>query len=71
MTTYNIKYTCTGSHRTDRVSISEGEEFEFETGKFKVTNIIDAIEAFEIIAAKWWGSYETKSAITEITTTTI
>ena len=74
MTTYNIEYIVTGSgetKRTDRVSISEGEEFEFESGKLIITNIMDAIEAFEIIAAKWWGTYETKNSITKITTTTI
>ena len=69
MTLWNITYIRTGSgetKKTDRVTISERDEFEFEDGTFTVHNIIDAIEAFELIAAKWWGTYETKNAITEI-----
>lgn len=66
MTTYTIKYKVTGSQRIDRVTITEGETFEFETGIEKVTNIIDVIRVFEIIAARWWGTYETKNAITNI-----
>lgn len=69
MTLYEITYKCTGSGqngRLDRVTITEGEEFEFETGIEKVTNITDAIEIFEVIAAKWWGTYETRNAIVNI-----
>lgn len=68
MTVYNIEYKVTGTNRIDRVTITEGETIEFETGTEKVTNIIDAIEVFELIAAKWWGTYETKNSITKITT---
>lgn len=71
MTQWEITYIRTGSgetKKTDRVVISERDSFEFEDGTFEVHNIIEAIEAFEIIAAKWWGTYETKNAITEIKT---
>ena len=71
MTQWEITYIRTGSgeiKKTDRVVISERDAFEFEDGTFEVHNIIEAIEAFEIIAAKWWGTYETKNAITEIKT---
>lgn len=74
MTTFQIEYIKTGSGElktTDRVSISEGEEFEFETGTEKVESITDAIEIFELIAAKWWGSYENRNAIVNIKAITV
>ena len=69
MTTFQIEYIKTGSGElktTDRVSISEGEEFEFETGTEKVESITDAILVFEMIAEKWWGTYENRHAIVNI-----
>lgn len=66
MTIYKIEYINAKSHKPDFVTITEGDQFEFETGFEKVTNIIDAINIFEIIAAKYWGTYETKAAITNI-----
>lgn len=72
MTTYEITYIRTGSgetKKTDKVMINAGDEFEFESGIEKVTNITDAIEIFEIIAAKWWGTYENRNAITNIKVT--
>ncbi len=74
MTTYEITYIKTGSgetKKTDKVWISERDEFEFEDSVKTVHNIIDAIEAFETIAAKWWGTYETKNAIVNIEAKTI
>lgn len=71
MTTWRLKYIRTGSgekKQFDTVAISERDEFEFEDGTFEVHNIVDAIEAFEFIAAKWWGTYETKNAIVAIET---
>jgi hypothetical protein len=69
MTIFEITYIRSGSGErklTDRVVISERDEFEFEDGTFTVHNITDAIEAFELVASKWWGTYETKNAITSI-----
>lgn len=71
MTTWKLDYIRTGSGETkqyDSVNISERDKFEFEDGTFEVHNIVDAIEAFELIAAKWWGTYETKNAIVAIGT---
>lgn len=67
MTVYNIEYIATGSHKKDRVTLTTADTFEFETGKEKITNITEAIEIFEIIAKKWWGTFETRNAITNIT----
>lgn len=69
MTTFEIEYIRTGSGEKknfDKVWISERDKFEFENGSFEVHNIVDAIEAFELIAAKWWGTYENKNAIVSI-----
>lgn len=71
MTIWNIEYIAAGSgqnHRIDRVTITDKDEFEFETGTERATNIIEVIQLFEIIAAKYWGTYETKNAITKIET---
>lgn len=71
MTHFDITYIRTGSgetKKTDKVTLSERDTFEFEDGTIEeVHNITDAIQAFEIIAAKWWGTYETRNAITNIT----
>jgi len=67
MTVYKIEYITTGSNRKDRITLTTADTFEFETGTEKITNITDAIEMFEIIARKWWGTYETRNAITNIT----
>ena len=69
MTQFEIEYVRTGSgenKKMDRVVISERDKFDFEDGSFEVHNIVDAIEAFELIAAKWWGTYENKNAIVSI-----
>lgn len=66
MTSYQIEYTNAISKKPDHVTINVGDQFEFETGFEKVTNIIDAINIFEIIAAKYWGTFETKATITNI-----
>lgn len=69
MMIFDITYIRSGSGErklTDRVTISEKDEFEFEDGVFTVHNIMDAIEAFELVAEKWWGTFETKNAITSI-----
>ena len=69
MTTYEITYIRTGSgekKETDKVWMNIGEEFEFDTGIEKPTSITEIIEVFEKIAAKWWGTYETRNAITNI-----
>lgn len=66
MQVYNIEYTNAISRKPDHVTINEGETFEFESGIEKVTNIVDAINVFEIIAAKYWGTFETKATITNI-----
>ena len=75
MTQFEITYIRTGSgetKKTDKVMISERDIFEFEDGTAEeVHNITDAIQAFEIIAAKWWGTYETRNAITNIKVTEI
>jgi acetolactate synthase small subunit len=69
MTGYEIKYVMTGSGETkkyDRVTIWENDDYEFEHGTERAHNIIEVIELFEIIAAKYWGTYETKHSIVEI-----
>lgn len=66
MTSFEIEYITTGNHRKDKITLTLGETIEFETGTEKITNITDAIEVFEMIAAKWWGTYETKNSITNI-----
>lgn len=69
MTIFEITYIRSGSGErklTDRVTISQGDEFEFEDETLTVYNIVDAIKVFELVAKKWWGTYETKNAITSI-----
>lgn len=60
MTTYEITYIKTGS----------GEKNETDKIEFKeVHNIIEAIEVFEMIAAKLWCTYENRNAIVNIKVT--
>lgn len=69
MTFYEIEYIRTGSgekKETSKVIITNHDKFEFETGVEEVTNILDAILVFEMIAEKWWGTYENKNAIVNI-----
>jgi hypothetical protein len=69
MTGYEIKYIRTGSGETkkyDRVFIWENDEMEFEDGIEIAHNITEIIELFEKIAAKYWGTYETRHAIVNI-----
>ena len=66
MTTYEIEYILTGSgetKKTDKVILRTGENYEFETGIETPHNITEIIEVFEMIAAKWWGTFENKNAI--------
>ncbi len=68
-TQYTITYKRTGSgekEQLDRVIINTNEEYEFEHGVEVAHNITDAIELFEIIAAKYWGTYENRNAIRNI-----
>lgn len=72
MTTYEITYIRTGSgekKETDKVWLTSLDKIEFETETKEVHNIIEAIEAFEMIAAKWWGTYENRNAIVNIKVT--
>lgn len=65
--TYEIEYIRTGRiDETDKVILRTGEDYEFETGIETPHNITEVIEVFEMIAAKWWGTYENRNAITNI-----
>ena len=69
ITGYEIEYIRTGSgetKKTNKVIIWENDDYEFEHGIEIAHNIIEVIELFEIIAAKYWGTYETKHAIINI-----
>lgn len=69
MTGYIITYARTGSGETkklDEVTLWENDPMEFEHGVEVAHNIIEIIELFELVAAKYWGTYETKHAITNI-----
>lgn len=69
MTTYEIEYILTGSgenKKTDKIRLSDVDKIEFSTGTEEIHNITDAIEVFEHIAAKWWGTYENRNAIVNI-----
>lgn len=69
MTTYEITYIRTGSgekKETDKVWLTNLDKIEFETGIEEVHNITDAIEVFEHIAAKQWGTYENRNSIVNI-----
>lgn len=62
MTTFKVTYQTTGSHKLDYVCISTTDCLK--NGN-RVTNIVDAIKAFEELA-EGWGTYETKNAIVKI-----
>ncbi len=69
MTAYNITYVRTGSGEKkmlDRVTITEGETLEFEHGTETAHNLSEVLDLFEIIAAKYWGTFETKASIEKI-----
>lgn len=69
MTTYEIEYILTGSgenKKTDKICLTDVDKIEFSTGIEEIHNITDAIEVFEHIAAKWWGTYENRNAIVNI-----
>ena len=66
---YEITYERTGSGETkkyDTVMIWENDTFDFEDETFETHSLTDCLKAFEKIAAKWWGTYETQHAITNI-----
>ena len=68
-TQYRITYVRTGSgekEKLDRVILNTKEEFEFEHGTEVAHNITEIIELFEMIAAKWWGTYENRNSIRNI-----
>lgn len=67
MKSFRVDYINNVSKKLDRVTFTEGETIELETGDKKITNISDVIEVFEIVAVRYWGSYETKNSITNIT----
>ena len=70
MTKFEITYIKTGSgekKNTDKVGIYTGDERKDGS---RVSNIIEAIEYFEELAAEW-GSYENKNAIVNIKATEI
>lgn len=72
MTTYEITYIRTGSgekKETDKVWLTSLDKIEFTNEIKEVHNIIEAIEVFEMIAAKWWGTYENRNAIVNIKVT--
>lgn len=67
--TYEIEYILTGSgetKNTDKVILRTGEEYEFESGVEIPHDITEVITVFEMIAAKWWGTYENRNAIVNI-----
>ena len=69
MTTYEIEYILTGSgenKKTNKIWLTDVDKIEFSTGTEEIHNITDAIEVFEHIAAKWWGTYENRNAIVNI-----
>lgn len=69
MTGYEITYRRTGSgekKKLDRVMIWENDPMEFETGTVTAHNLCEIIDLFEMIAAKYWGTYETKHSIEKI-----
>lgn len=69
ITGYEIEYIRTGSgetKKTDKVIIWENDDYEFEHGIVRAHNICEVIELFEIIAEKYWGTYETRHAIINI-----
>lgn len=66
---YEITYIETGSgenQRTNKVIIRTGEQYEFESGIEEPHDITEIIQVFELIAAKWWGTFENRNAITNI-----
>lgn len=66
---YIFTYIRTGSGETkklDKVTIWEKDSFEFEDETITTTDLNDCMNAFEKIAARWWGTFETKNAITNI-----
>ena len=69
MTKYKITYINAITKKPDTVIINKGDEVEFDSGIDRVNhieNIIDAINVFELAAAKFWGTYETKDSIIKI-----
>ena len=69
--TYEIEYILTGSgetKKTDKVIMRTNEEYEFESGVEIPHDLNEIILVFEMIAAKWWGTYENRNAITNIRT---
>jgi len=71
MTFYEIQYIRTGSGERklyDRVMLSDRDEITNGKKTIKIHSIIDAIEAFEILAENW-GTYESKNAIVNIKVT--
>lgn len=69
MTVYEISYIRTGSgekQTLDRVQLNTNDSYEFEGETVIPTNITEIIEVFEMIAEKWWGTYENRNAIREI-----
>lgn len=72
MTTYEIEYIRTGSgekKETQKIWLTDLDKIEFSTGIEEIHNITDAIEVFEHIASKWWGTYENRNAIVNIKVT--
>lgn len=73
MTFYDIQYIRTGSGERklyDRVTLSSRDEITNGKKTIIIHNIMDAIEAFEILAENW-GTYENKNAIVNIKVTEI
>ena len=69
MTGYEIKYIRTGSgenKKYDTVTLWENDPMEFEHGIETAHNLTDILHLFEIIAAKYWGTYETQHSIVNI-----
>lgn len=67
MTTYEIEYIRTGRvNETDKVVMHTEDPIEFEHGIEVAHDITQIIELFEIIAEKWWGTYENRHSIVNI-----
>ncbi len=64
---YEIEYIKTGTiNDTDKIVLSTNETINFESGPETPHNLTEVIAVFEMIAAKWWGTYETQNAIINI-----